>query len=142
MFEEVHETSNRINPESINPHNLQRPEQKKKEEEKKHVEYEDTPEYRKSLNMKVLCHSVPPKSFAVVETYFFKGSEREAILNQLRRRLGLSERGKNEKAPPPNPSNNKKVSWHEGKVETVEAKTTKATTTTTTTTTTAKPAVN
>ena len=47
MFEDDTKVNNYINPESINPHHVQRPQQKDKEE------YEDTPEYRKSLNMKV-----------------------------------------------------------------------------------------
>ena len=47
MFEEETQVKNMINPESINPHYVKRPESKPKEE------YEDTPEYRKSLNLKV-----------------------------------------------------------------------------------------
>ena len=47
MFEEPGAVKNMINPESINPHYVKRPESKDKEE------YEDTPEYRKSLNLKV-----------------------------------------------------------------------------------------
>jgi hypothetical protein len=47
MFEEDTKVKNLINPESINPHYVKKPEVKEKEE------YEDTPEYRKSLHMKV-----------------------------------------------------------------------------------------
>ncbi len=64
--------------------------------------------------------------------FYSQGSEREAILNQLRRRLGLSLLRPGQKAPPPNPKNNAKVRWHGGKTETIKAKptTTKKPTTT------------
>ncbi len=43
-----------INPESINPHDAEKERPHAREKgKKKHEEYEDTPEYRKSLNMKV-----------------------------------------------------------------------------------------
>ena len=45
MFEERVDIKNKINPESISPHNLTRPDLEGS------VEYEDTPEFRKSLNM-------------------------------------------------------------------------------------------
>ena len=48
MFEEDTKVKNLINPESVNPHYVKRP------EEKVSQDYEDTPEFRKSLNMKVI----------------------------------------------------------------------------------------
>ena len=45
MFEERVDIKHKINPESISPHNLTRPDLAAS------VEYEDTPEFRKSLNM-------------------------------------------------------------------------------------------
>jgi len=55
MFEEDDGDDDRprkINPESINPHRIQRPGESK--QEKDHKEYEDTPEFRKSLHMKAI----------------------------------------------------------------------------------------
>ena len=49
MFEDDQDAKNKINPESINPHSVKRPGEGKKQPE----EYEDTPEFRKSLNLKV-----------------------------------------------------------------------------------------
>ena len=49
MFEDDQDAKNQINPESINPHEIKRPGKDKKQPE----EYEDTPEFRKSLNLKV-----------------------------------------------------------------------------------------
>nr|AVA26901.1 mucin-like spermatophore wall protein 1 [Lepeophtheirus salmonis] len=64
MFENYKAMTNKINPESINPNDLHRPSQELPEE------YEDTPEYRKSLHL--------------------KGKEREEILESLRKRLGMT----------------------------------------------------
>ena len=47
MFEERVHLKNKINPESMQPHNISRPDLDTS------VEYEDTPEFRKSLNMEV-----------------------------------------------------------------------------------------
>ena len=47
MFEERAHLKNKINPESIHPHDIIKPDFDKS------VEYEDTPEFRKSLNMEV-----------------------------------------------------------------------------------------
>ncbi len=54
MFEDAQDASHQINPESINPHSRERPGDKDKGRNK-HEEYEDTPEYRKSLNMEASC---------------------------------------------------------------------------------------
>lgn len=51
MFEEEHKVVNKINPHSLNPHKIIRPPPGVKAKE--HPEYEDTSEYRKSLNMAV-----------------------------------------------------------------------------------------
>ena len=45
MFEERMDIKKKINPHSISPHNITKP------NTTKDVEYEDTPEFRKSLNM-------------------------------------------------------------------------------------------
>ena len=47
MFEEKVDLSHKINVESIKPHDLKRPSEHVPEQ------YEDTPEYRQSLNLKV-----------------------------------------------------------------------------------------
>ena len=46
MFEEKMDVKNQVNKESYNPHNLKRPNVEPPQE------YEDTPEFRKSLNMR------------------------------------------------------------------------------------------
>lgn len=81
MFEERLHLKNKINPESLSPHNITRPDLDKS------VEYEDTPEFRQSLNM--------------------EGAEKEAILKQLRDRLGMKEKKKDVK-----PGSNPNVEWH------------------------------
>ena len=102
MFEERVDIKNKINPESISPHNLTRPDLEGS------VEYEDTPEFRKSLNM---------PEVSVLIWYFLlfycknlslsiKGPAKEALLKDLRDRLGLKEKVK--VAPGSNP----KVDWH------------------------------
>ena len=45
MFEERMDLKKKINPHSIQPHNITKPNTTES------VEYEDTPEFRKSLNM-------------------------------------------------------------------------------------------
>lgn len=67
MFEENGEAKNKINPESLNPFQIARPQQQDDEDEPK--DYEDTPEFRKSLNL--------------------EGTQREKLLESLRRRLGI-----------------------------------------------------
>ncbi len=47
MFEESIDIKKKINPESLQPHDLNRPNLTSS------VEYEDTPEFRQSLNMEV-----------------------------------------------------------------------------------------
>jgi len=130
MFEEDDrddQAPRKINPESINPHQIQRPPPYKDE----HKEYEDTPEFRKSLNMKVCL---------MCKDYVFiglQGSEREAILTQLRHRLGLSQpkhpsKDASGKEIPADPGRSPRIPWHGGKVEVVSAPPTKATTAATT----------
>ena len=48
MFEETEELTNKINPESLNPNEI-----KRNSTPKPKIEIEDTPEFRKSLNMAV-----------------------------------------------------------------------------------------
>jgi len=50
MFEELIDVKKMINPESYNPMKIARPNMEPQ------VEYEDTPEFRQSLNMKVMQH--------------------------------------------------------------------------------------
>ena len=52
MLEDVRKLTNQINPESLDPNHVSRPPAEKPDEEKSR-DYEDTPEFRKSLNMKV-----------------------------------------------------------------------------------------
>ena len=49
MLEDERKLTNQINPESLDPNHVSRP----SVPEKKSDDYEDTPEFRKSLNMKV-----------------------------------------------------------------------------------------
>lgn len=86
MFEEQADVRNKINPESYKPHELKRPEPKQPEE------YEDTPEFRQSLNM--------------------QGAEKEAVLRKLRERLGMKSKKANV-----GPGSNPKVKWHGAKGE-------------------------
>merc|ERR1719436_655710 len=72
---------NKINPNSMTPHNVSKPDFEQS------VEYEDTPEFRQSLNM--------------------EGVAKEAILKKLRDRLGMKEKKSNVK-----PGSNSKVEWH------------------------------
>ena len=58
MLEDVRKLTNQINPESLDPNHVSRPPAEKPDEEKSR-DYEDTPEFRKSLNMKV-SRSVDP----------------------------------------------------------------------------------
>ena len=81
MFEERRHLKNKINPHSIDPHKVNNT----KVEDP--VEYEDTPEFRQSLNM--------------------DGPAKEAILKRLRDRLGLKEKKSDVK-----PGSNPKVDWH------------------------------
>ena len=82
MFEERVHLKDKINPESLSPHNISRPDLDQT------VEYEDTPEFRQALNM--------------------DGPEKEALLQQLRDRLGMKEK----KADQVKPGSNPKVEWH------------------------------
>ena len=50
MFEEKVDLKHVINVESIKPHDLKRPSEHVPEQ------YEDTPEFRQSMNLKVLCY--------------------------------------------------------------------------------------
>jgi len=65
----------------------------------------------------------------------YQGTEREAILAQLRQRLGLSAPkhpttdASGKVRPLPGPQANPKVSWHGAKMEVISPSTTKATTT-------------
>jgi len=73
MFEESESTQNHINPDSLNPHgpvdrSLYKSEYKS--QAPKSPDYHDSPEYRKSLHL--------------------EGEEKEAVLKQLRERLGMS----------------------------------------------------
>jgi predicted nucleic acid-binding Zn-ribbon protein len=81
MFEERMHLKDKINPNSLNPHNVSKPDLEGS------VEYEDTPEFRQSLNM--------------------EGVAKEAILKKLRDRLGMKEKKKDVK-----PGSNSKVDWH------------------------------
>jgi len=65
MFEEKYDVKKQINPHSYNPHNVTKPVVKMEEQ------YEDTEEYRKSLNMP-------------------EGPEKEALLAGLKQRLGIT----------------------------------------------------
>merc|ERR1740131_594335 len=73
MFEESESSQNHINPDSLNPHgpvdrSLYKSEYKS--QAPKSPDYHDSPEYRKSLHL--------------------EGEEKEAVLKQLRERLGMS----------------------------------------------------
>ena len=73
MFEENESAQNNINPDSLNPHAPVNPSEYKSEFKSmspKSPDYHDSPEYRKSLHM--------------------EGEEKEALLRQLRTRLGMS----------------------------------------------------
>lgn len=66
MFEEMVDIKKKINPESMQPHNLTRPDVSTS------VEYEDTPEFRQSLNMEVRV-GLPLKNLGEnLKIYFFK----------------------------------------------------------------------
>ena len=78
MFEEKYDVKNEINPHSYNPHKVAKPQIKLEEQ------YEDTEEYRKSLNMP-------------------DGPEKDALLAGLKKRLGLDSKG--------GVGDNKKVQW-------------------------------
>ena len=54
MFEELLDVQKKINPESYNPTKVARPSLEP------YLEYEDTPEFRKSLNMKVGIYRQSP----------------------------------------------------------------------------------
>ena len=58
MLEDVRKLTNQINPESLDPNHVSRPPAEKPDEEKSR-DYEDTPEFRKSLNMKVSRSCIP-----------------------------------------------------------------------------------
>ena len=64
MFEEKYDVKKQINPHSYNPHDVKKPVVKMEEQ------YEDTEEYRKSLNMP-------------------DGPEKDALLAGLKQRLGI-----------------------------------------------------
>merc|ERR1711970_1124213 len=72
MFEETEDTKQVINPDSLNPHSPINPPypSQYKSMEPKSPDYHDSPEYRKSLHL--------------------EGKEKEAILAQLRARLGMT----------------------------------------------------
>lgn len=54
MFEEDNDVQNKINPESLNPQDVKRNRDSAiKDDKADSKDYEDTPEFRKSLNMKV-----------------------------------------------------------------------------------------
>jgi len=78
MFEEKYDVKNEINPHSYNPHKVAKPQVKLEEQ------FEDTEEYRKSLNMP-------------------DGPEKEALLAGLKKRLGMDSKGA--------VGDNKKVQW-------------------------------
>ena len=52
MFEDPKKLTHKINPESLDPNHVSRP-APKEEGENEHEDYEDTPEFRKSLNTEV-----------------------------------------------------------------------------------------
>lgn len=57
MLEDERKLTNQINPESLDPNHVSRP-TVEPPEDKSH-DYEDTPEFRKSLNMKVSQKATP-----------------------------------------------------------------------------------
>ena len=57
MLEDERKLTNKINPESLDPNHVSRP--TVEEPEEKSTDYEDTPEFRKSLNMKVSQRVTP-----------------------------------------------------------------------------------
>ena len=81
MFEEKGDIKKQVNPHSYNPHTVKKPNPKLPEM------YEDTPEYRKSLNL--------------------EGKEKEDLLKSLRERLGMS--GPKQKS---GPGYSTGVQWH------------------------------
>ena len=73
MFEETESAMNHINPDSLNPHSPINPSEYKSEfksMDPKSPDYHDSPEYRKSLHL--------------------QGEEKEALLGELRARLGMA----------------------------------------------------
>jgi len=72
MFEELEDTLNQINPDSLNPHqaNPSGYHSIYKSQPEKSPDYHDSPEYRKSLHL--------------------EGEEKAAVLEKLRKRLGVS----------------------------------------------------
>jgi len=81
MFEEKYDVKKQINPHSYNPHDVKKPVVKLEEQ------FEDTEEYRKSLNMP-------------------EGPEKEALLQGLKHRLGIKGEGVGGAV-----GQNKKVNW-------------------------------
>ena len=61
MLEDERKLTNKINPESLDPNHVSRP--TVEEPEEKSADYEDTPEFRKSLNMKVSQRVTPMTSY-------------------------------------------------------------------------------
>ena len=76
MLEDERKLTNQINPESLDPNHVSRP----TVPEKKSEDYEDTPEFRKSLNMKV-SQCCRRKSF--VPALRLRLSWREMSMRQL-----------------------------------------------------------
>ena len=87
MFEQVEDTVNHINPDSINPHNADPSKYSSefKSMDPKSPDYHDSPEYRKSLHL--------------------QGNEKESELKTLRERLGM---------PGPAGAVNQDVKQHQG----------------------------